>query len=174
MPLPECTRVPDDPIIMRDLEGQHWRFIEYLEVYGREPVMAPYEQLGEQADHEELVRLALATGGHTRLYKDPTVTDDEADAYRLGVLSDSDYVMYQDGGLLAWDDDFDVARINMICVDPRRRGEGIGRNLLCAWMTMHVGKKQVLAGTQSDNEAAKGLYKSLGFKMVSREATFHR
>jgi len=142
-------------------------------VYARSPVTVPFEDLGVEPDSEEIHRIALATGGNTRLYRDKEVPVELADYFRLRVVEFGGRLIMQDGGFLSWREDGTEARINMIAVDPKCQGKGIGSNLLRVWMTMMVGKSRIVAGTQSDNPAAK-LYQNHGFKIAEKELTFHK
>ena len=135
--------------------------------------MCAYERNPCDPDMEEIERIALATGGRSRLYKDRAVHDYTADVYRLWVIRQADFLMAQPGGFLAWDENQSEARINTLAVDPEKQGEGIGSNLLRAWMSMMVGKKKVIAGTQEDNPA-RSFYETHGFKIERKEITFHR
>jgi ribosomal protein S18 acetylase RimI-like enzyme len=146
--------------------------VELLETWGREPVSCEYESVGN-VDFEEIDRIAIETGGHSRLYQDPEIPRDLADAHRLMTVVNADKIIAQKGGFLAWWEEPRVARIEIIAVDPQMQGRGIGSNLLRVWMTMMVGKEMVLAGTQSTNPARE-FYRNHGFKIVLRERTFHK
>jgi ribosomal protein S18 acetylase RimI-like enzyme len=136
-------------------------------------MVACYENEGTLPDIDEVFRIALMTGGHSRLYKDPLVDRSVADEYRLDTIAASDAVVTQEGGFLAWNDSGESARISTIAVLPEYQGKGVGSNLLRAWLTMMVGRRKVYAGTQSDNRAARSLYERHGFEIEEEEVTLH-
>jgi ribosomal protein S18 acetylase RimI-like enzyme len=61
--------------------------------------------------------------------------------------------------------DYDLAGLQMVAVDPRRRGEGIGRDIVNAclrWSRLKGARKAWLA-VEADNAPAIALYRGAGF-----------
>jgi [ribosomal protein S18]-alanine N-acetyltransferase len=61
-----------------------------------------------------------------------------------------------------------VARIYSLAVHPDQRGRGLARGLLRAWLTRLPKRCDVISlEVRSDNRAARGLYETLGFTVLS-------
>jgi len=151
-----------------------WDEIETLVVYGRQPVYSHFDRdLLVMPDPEEMADIAAATGGNSRLYKDPRVPRKVAEKERVRMALKASNVIAQSGGFLTWEEDEGMARISTIAVSPDCQRQGIGGNLLRAWMTMMVGKALVVAGTQSTNPATS-FYEGYGFQVIGRGKTFHK
>ncbi len=61
-----------------------------------------------------------------------------------------------------------VARIYSLAVHPELRGRGLARQLLRAWLTRLPKRCDVISlEVRADNRAARGLYETLGFTVLS-------
>lgn len=67
------------------------------------------------------------------------------------------------------------ARIELVGVDPQRRGEGVGRRLVAAAVSAAArgGAAQIQVGAYGDNEPALRLYRAAGFTAASTEWRYH-
>lgn len=70
----------------------------------------------------------------------------------------------------------DMDRLDLIVVDSSFRQQGIGRALVKDFISRAWQRRirTVRLGTQSDNEPAIALYRSLGFKVTGMQQTFHK
>jgi ribosomal protein S18 acetylase RimI-like enzyme len=67
-----------------------------------------------------------------------------------------------------------TAAIDLIGVDGRHQGKGLGRLLVQSAISHYSGKARCLrVGTQSTNEQSIALYKAMGFDLVDTSVTFH-
>ena len=64
-----------------------------------------------------------------------------------------------------------VAKLRLLILDPRARGQGIGKRLVdeCIAHARKLGYRKLTLWTQSSLVAARGIYKQAGFKLVSTE-----
>jgi len=64
-----------------------------------------------------------------------------------------------------------VAKLRLLILDPRARGQGIGKRLVeeCIAHARKLGYKKLTLWTQRSLVAARGIYKQAGFKLVSTE-----
>src|SRR5262249_11239605 len=64
-----------------------------------------------------------------------------------------------------------VAKLRLLLVEPKARGSGIGKRLVseCVRFARQVGYKKIMLWTQSTLEAARGVYKQAGFRIVHKE-----
>jgi DNA-binding MarR family transcriptional regulator/GNAT superfamily N-acetyltransferase len=64
-----------------------------------------------------------------------------------------------------------VARLRLLILDPKARGLGIGKRLVneCMRFARQTGYKKIVLWTQSNLLAARGIYKSEGYKLVNSQ-----
>jgi len=64
-----------------------------------------------------------------------------------------------------------VARLRLLILDPKARGLGIGKRLVseCTRFARQAGYKKIVLWTQSILLAARGIYKSEGYKLVKSQ-----
>jgi ribosomal protein S18 acetylase RimI-like enzyme len=183
MPLPKCTRIDfDDDFEASRLTADGWREIEILETWSG-PVpkgigLAAYTPT--LADIPALQAVALAAFTEDRLHKDPLVARGEADAAKSKWVADAvmDYkrAVFVSGHPAAGFISVFPGKtmvIDLLAVHPDHQGEGLGKDLVIT-ACQYADAEFVEAGTQSTNEPARKLYKSLGMGIVKRQRTFHK
>jgi len=64
-----------------------------------------------------------------------------------------------------------VAKLWMLLVEPKARGLGLGKRLVeeCVRFARQAGYKKIKLWTQSDLDAARGIYKGAGFRVVYKK-----
>jgi GNAT superfamily N-acetyltransferase len=64
-----------------------------------------------------------------------------------------------------------IAKLRLLIVEPRARGEGLGQRLVeeCIAFSRRAGYKKLVLWTQSDLTAARAIYAKLGFQRVKSE-----
>ncbi len=107
-----------------------------------------------------------------------TLGDIFFDVSRGYFLEGGSAFLYKDGECIGYGQlilDSDVPFIVNIGIIPGYRGKGYGRLLLMHFLEIVAAKgfDQVRLNVRSDNEAALGLYRKLGFKVISETATWH-
>lgn len=64
-----------------------------------------------------------------------------------------------------------VAKLRLLLVEPKARGLGIGKRLVdeCIRFSRDHGYKKIKLWTQSELDAARGIYRAAGFKVIGRK-----
>lgn len=67
-----------------------------------------------------------------------------------------------------------VAKLRLLIVDPRARGQGLGRRLTqaCIRFARETGYRKIVLWTQSHLRAARAIYERENFKLKSKERHF--
>jgi ribosomal protein S18 acetylase RimI-like enzyme len=107
-----------------------------------------------------------------------TLEDIFFDVSRGYFLEGGSAFLYKDGECIGYGQlilDSDVPFIVNIGIIPGYRGIGYGRQLLMHFLEIVAAKgfDQVRLNVRSGNEAALGLYRKLGFKVISETYTWH-
>lgn len=183
--LPLCVRIDADDKRSREaLLGDGWREIEVLETWLWDEWVDPPEdhevREAEPRDAKACELIALESFGYDRLHKDSSVPKDIADSLKLfeiiHAFGDEEtlvlVVIEQGEGTVVGFVTFKFGRIGLIAVDRISRKTGYAASLIGGLLVRIEG--ELRAGTQSDNEPARALYKSMGFKVEKRERSFHK
>ena len=172
MRLPQCKRIPIDHDPSFFLE-HGWREIEEFVTYERE---------AEPLDHEfvsvtNFWEPFIFPFSESRLHRDPEIPDSVADEFKRKCIERASrkkwpLLKYGNMGFLIVRPEHDAARVDLIGVMPGCQRQGVGKNLVKAFVSLSSGTCR--AGTQGHNEAACKLYESVGFREVKRERTLHK
>ncbi|MDD3443999.1 MAG: ribosomal protein S18-alanine N-acetyltransferase [Zavarzinia sp.] len=104
--------------------------------------------------------------------------DDPWNAERLGRLlaMPGAFALMVGGGFALLRTAADETEVITIAVAPDRRGAGLGRLLMTAALDAAArdGARHVLLEVAVDNDAALGLYRTLGFAEVGRRRAYYR
>jgi dTDP-4-amino-4,6-dideoxy-D-galactose acyltransferase len=141
------------------------------------------------ADRSGIVELAKSAFRYSRFHLDPQVDntvagqikgDWIANCYdgrrgdRVLVARQADQPVGFLAALLTQDPNHSVATIDLIAVDNRVRGQGVGRSLTTAFMQIYRDRCSLFrVGTQVANLPALRLYQSLGFSIVRSQYLLH-
>lgn len=92
------------------------------------------------------------------------------------MLSDESFFGFrEDYGFILCRRALDSIDIVTFCVDPRHRGEGVGKNLLSEVLRFaNENKCQVFLEVAEKNHIALNLYKSFGFEQISVRKNYYR
>ncbi len=147
----------------------------------------PRVGLFETGDDFALQSLSQGAFERTRYAKDPWMPPGAADRVMRAWISnnikgraDMTWVARVDGvpvGFLSslWRPAEGLAVIDLIAVDRRCQGIGLGRALTHAMVSHYLPKaRQILVGTQAANEPALALYQACGFRLSRFELGFAR
>jgi DNA-binding MarR family transcriptional regulator/GNAT superfamily N-acetyltransferase len=65
----------------------------------------------------------------------------------------------------------DVSKLRLLLVEPKARGSGIGKRLVdeCVRFAKQAGYRKIVLWTQSELDAARGIYQKAGFRCVKKE-----
>ena len=172
MDLPLCVKVNrDDEASFDSLIDSGWRFVGNLITYrGCMPVAERDRGLRQVVDPLkrplDLARNITWTG---RLYRDQSLWDTElAWCNTVKTIENPSLTCVVIGSAPAAFIIWDRLRVVLVGVHPVARGLGLARKLLCR------DNVTITAGTNDKNEAAIGLYKSLGMEKILTQAVFHK
>jgi len=153
---------------------------------GEKPVRIRNAYRGDGEAMGDLARRAFYT---SHFHSDPNLPRSLSDELyakwsvnSLNGLSEKVLVAEENGALIGFiacsvkrlSDNVSFGIIDLIVVDPRKRGGGIGRLLITEaldWFSSRT--SSIYVGTQATNTPAVRLYESTGFKLVEAEATWH-
>lgn len=173
MQLPKCVKVDLDDKRSRDhLESESWRLVGALVTY-RGRIHRQNDSRVDMCRGESVLELAAQIEWHGRLWKDPEISEDDRWKEMREFLQWLDskgntelhvYRMVNAAFIVC-----SVDRVHLIGVHPAAAGLGLAAGLIRSRFDV-----EVTAGTYSDNDAAKNLYKSLDMKVVKQQAVFHK
>lgn len=185
MRLPKCKRIDIDA----DPEPwlRHgWREIEQLVTYERPPASDGYVldvRLREHWEQPTIKAIAGISFSEDRLHRDPKVLDDDADKFKVQCVEKAFQKRWpiltlgqpMTLGFLIMRPGHNANIIDLMAVLPAARGHGLGTSLVSTFLYFSdVDWARCRASTQAHNLAACRMYKSLGFREVKRERTFHK
>lgn len=139
---------------------------------------APPTRRATHADREVLVPQATELAIESRFARDPRIPNQRVrDMYEVWLdrCLDEGVVAVPatpDAGFVGAREDGDVARIELVYVDPSSRGQGVGRALIREAVAA-MAATDVSVVTQTGNVAAQRLYQSLGLRSRSTIAVLH-
>lgn len=186
------VRVPPGNVpVLVALEDAGFRCVDSLVTlaYGARASSPPDPRVGPCHSHDHAAIQALAQGAFesTRYACDPWMPAGAADrvvkswvSNNLHGRADRTWVARVDGaavGFLSslWRPAERVAVIDLIAVDRRCKGMGLGRALTQAMVSHYLGSaQQITVGTQASNAPALALYQSCGFRVVRFDLGFAR
>ncbi len=94
----------------------------------------------------------------------------------VSMLSDESFFGFrEDHGFILCRNVLDCIDIVTFCVEPRHRGEGIGKNLLME--VINFAKKnqcEIFLEVAEKNYVARNLYESFGFKQISVRKNYYK
>ena len=171
MRLPRCKRTDNDEVAA-GLLRQGWREIEEFVTYEREAESLDHEFVSVTNFWEPFVFPFT----ESRLHRDPEVPDSVADDFKRKCIERASkrkwpLLTHGNMGFLIVRPEEDAMAIDLLGVFPGCRRQGVGSNLVKAFVSQSAGTCR--AGTQGHNPACQ-LYESLGFREVKRERTFHK
>lgn len=188
-PLPLCVRTDaDDHQSRTALIKDFWREIEILEVWVQRKRMAcniPDYIIEMASAKRKQACLWIASTSFTedRLHRDVEFPDAEADKQKMlrveRGFDKPDEAVYiarkgqQVHGFVIVSITKEHCIIELIAVDRRHRGKGIGKALLGTVAAAYE-PLVLIAGTQSTNTASQRLYASMGFEREASYRTFHK
>lgn len=145
--------------------------------------------LAQADDHAATQAIAGASFSYSRFHLDPLFPRATADlikrewirSYCEGRRGDALFVARRDGqvagflaALVAKTGDKTVAVIDLIAVDSRARGNGVGPALVACFHNHYAGQVDLLrVGTQIANVASLGLYRRCGFGVAESSYVLH-
>lgn len=129
-------------------------------------------------DQAAVERAALGLASYSRFSRDGRFAEDRVDEmYRLWAqrLLEEGVVIVPvdgDGGVVAASVADGETRLDLVYVDERRAGKGLGSALVRGALA-EAGAGGARVATQAGNVSALRLYEALGFRVVSSEAIVH-
>ena len=137
-----------------------------------------------EPDFDACITLGRTAFVLDRYHRDPAIDQTSADAVKASWVrnslhgrADSCFVARDENGVNGFNLCMrrnEEAIIDLMAVDPAQRKKGIGRALIVAALDHYQESAQeVTVKTQDINDASLQLYRSLNFKVVSRNVTYH-
>lgn len=147
----------------------------------------PACRLAEPQDEDKVAAIARTAFSCDRFHRDPDIADADADRvkeswarnYFRGDRGDSMVVAEDKDGTLSGflqilQPDARTHVIDLIAVDERARGQGLGRALIHTLESQARPGDIVRVGTQQINKASFALYEKLGFRPCGAQRVYHR
>lgn len=129
---------------------------------------------------ENLLTLALESGGFSRFHTDPRFINREFEKlYRLWIekaLAQQEVLIAEElAGFVTCEVLENEAQIGLIAVRKDHRGKGWGKRLIQAAENFAIqkGAQSMTIGTQTANFPASALYHSMGYQVVQRQFIYH-
>ena len=191
------TRLPEGAIApLHAVEGVGFRIIESFLTFSRKTTgEIPFEgesdvqiRLAQPDEMETVASIAYRAFQSFRLRVDPQIPESRARHSRREWVrngfkgrAEAIYVVEIENRLVGFallrskTDTEKAGEIELIAVEPRFHGKGIGKALVARAIQHYQGKTSVIqVGTQAKNLQAIQLYIRMGFSIIRSELSFHR
>ena len=135
--------------------------------------------------NESLLDIARNSFNYSRFFNDPYLPQDQAKNIYLHWLEsafdreDKFFVIYENDnvvtGFILFSFKADAVVIELIAVDGKHQGEGIGRSMIhdLEIFAFERGIEKILVGTQVNNYSATQFYLSMEFELISCNSIYH-
>lgn len=181
-------RVPENYTkLLGDIEKTQFQYVEKLLTFSKNisesSVMDPRVKVAASSHLEEIGKLGHEAFTFDRFHADQSIDNARADklkeAWAMNCLKHrADPVLIYQGedveafsGCIAKNKN---VSIDLIAVGKKFQGRGVGRALLSSCEGYFAKTHNIIqASTQSTNVSSIALYKSCGFKLISKQITFH-
>lgn len=173
--------------LLKSLEKTEFRYIEEIQTFSKHisknARVAPKVKLAKTSDLEKIGQIGESAFVFDRFHSDQLIDNIKANALKKAWAENcinhrADAVLiHQANDIEAFSGCIETDEsiiIDLIAVKETSRGRGIGRALLASCEAYFQKKSsKIQASTQSSNLPSISLYKSCGFKLISKQITFH-
>ena len=182
MSLPILRRIDEnDTESIEEAVADGFHYVEDLLTYELNvPTFAIHIRRGQDSDIRASIEIALKELKHSRLYADPKIPQEMAqavykDRVRHAFATAEVFVACAEPGIIG----FAVlsnSEIELIVVDSRYQRCGVGRKLVdaCIEACRANGSETLKVKTQRRNYRARSFYEKFGFSRTKTEKDFHR
>ena len=182
------ARVAADSAAGKLLAEAGFRRIERLVSFCRDIPAAlapvPGVSLAEAGDAEACAAIGRSAFSFDRFHGDPRIADATADEIKarwarngINGRANAPLIVREEGAVAGFNlcmRKGDDAVIDLIAVDQRRQGRGLGRKLVEGALAHYAGAAQTMwVSTQEGNAVSVALYRSAGFTLHSIAETWH-
>ncbi|MGL5614054.1 GNAT family N-acetyltransferase [Cetobacterium sp.] len=138
-------------------------------------------KLAKENNLEEIKKIARDSFKKSHFYKNENLQEEKIDElYEKWVINkfkkNNIYIYEEENivkGFLLGIENSEEAIIDLIAVDSRFKGNGIGKELILKFFQLNI-KKKSYVGTQITNISAIKLYEKLGYKIFDFTYIFHK